>query len=247
MDIQGARIVVTGGAAGLGLAIATALHEAGAIPVVVDRDAEALARVGAALACPTFLADLTSAEAVDAMVESVCAGGMPQGLINNAGIIRNAPLLNLFDPAERRHSLELWEEVIDVNLTAVFLVTRAFVARMAEKRVRGVVISMSSIAAKGNAGQGAYAAAKAGVEALTKSWARELGPLGFRFMAIAPGFIDTPSTRRALSEEVLTELKRRTPLRRLGQAEEVAQAVLYALKNDMATGSVLEVDGGITL
>jgi 3-oxoacyl-[acyl-carrier protein] reductase len=156
-------------------------------------------------------------------------------------------LLNLFDPADRRHSLELWQEIIDVNLTAVFLVTRALVARMAEQRIRGVVVSMSSIAARGNAGQGAYSAAKAGVEALTRAWAKELGVLGFRFLAIAPGFVDTASTRTALSEEALAELKRRTPLRRLGQADEIAAAVLYALQNDMATGTVLEVDGGLTL
>lgn len=247
MDLTGKRVLVTGGASGLGLAIAQALHASGAIPLVVDRDEAALQRVSVDLKCPVFKAELTDPEDVDRMIAAVCADGVPQGLVNNAGIIRNAPLLNMFDRVDSRHSLALWNEVLDVNLTAVFLVTRSLVARMVEQRVRGAVVSMSSISARGNAGQGAYSAAKAGVEALTKTWAKELGPLGIRFLAIAPGFVDTPSTRAALNDDALTEIKRRTPLRRLGLATEIAAAVLYALQNDMATGTVIEVDGGLCL
>jgi 3-oxoacyl-[acyl-carrier protein] reductase len=110
-----------------------------------------------------------------------------------------------------------------------------------------VIVNMSSISARGNAGQSAYAAAKAGVEALTRSWAKELGPLGLRFVAVAPGFIDTPSTRAALSVEILEELKQKTPLRRLGEVANVALAVIYALENDLLTGTVLDVDGGLTI
>lgn len=247
MDIRGARIVVTGGASGLGLGIAAALAGRGAVPILIDRDAEALRRAGDQVGCPAHLADLTLPDQVAAVADKVCAEGVPCGLVNNAGVIRNGMLLNLLSRDEPYHSLDLWDEVISINLTSVFLVTRAFASRMVRARVRGAIINMSSISARGNAGQGAYAAAKAGVEALTRSWAKELGPLGLRFVAVAPGFIDTPSTRMALNEEVLNELRQKTPLRRLGEVAEVTSAVLYALENDMLTGTVLDVDGGLTM
>lgn len=247
MEVRGARIVVTGGASGLGFGIAEALAKRGAVPIIVDRDPEALGRARGSLGCPAHQADITSPEQVNQVVETICAEGAPIGLVNNAGVIRNGMLLNLFSREEPYHSLELWNEVININLTSVFLMTRALASRMVRERVRGTVVNMSSISARGNAGQGAYAAAKAGVEALTRSWAKELGPMGLRFVAVAPGFVDTPSTRAALNEEILDELKQKTPLRRLGEVVNVASAVLYALENDMLTGTVLEVDGGLTL
>ena len=113
--------------------------------------------------------------------------------------------------------------------------------------VRGYIVNISSIAAGGNAGQSAYAAAKAGVTALGITWAKELGPLGIRSVVVAPGFIDTPSTRAGLTEDRLKALAGQTPLRRLGQAEDVVRAVVTAIENDYTTGTVLHVDGGLTL
>ena len=248
MNLEGAVIVVTGGASGLGYGIAEALVQRGARPIILDRDDEALRAAGEALQCPIYRIELTDPQQVDSIVAEICAAhGVPQGLINNAGVLRSAPLLNLLNREQPRHSLELWQEVLNINLTAVFLMTRAVAEQMARKRVRGVIISMSSISARGNAGQSAYSAAKAGVEALTRVWAKELGPLGLRFAAIAPGFIDTPSTRAALTEETLEDWKRKTPLRRLGRVEDVAQAAVSILENDMITGTVLEVTGGLSV
>jgi 3-oxoacyl-[acyl-carrier protein] reductase len=247
MDLHSSRIVVTGGGSGLGLGIAEALAERGAVPIIIDRNPEAIQWASQQLGCPAYLADLTVPEQVATVVETICAEGVPQGLVNNAGVIRNGMLLNLFNRDEPFHSLDLWNEVIEVNLTSVFLMTRALALRMMWARTRGVIVNMSSISARGNAGQGAYAAAKAGVEALTRSWAKELGPLGLRFVAVAPGFIDTPSTRAALNEEILEELKQKTPLRRLGEVVHVTSAVIYALENDLLTGNVLDVDGGLTM
>jgi 3-oxoacyl-[acyl-carrier protein] reductase len=248
MKLAGALVVVTGGAAGLGYAIAEALQKDGAVPIILDRDQEALDAAVGRLSCPGYAVDVTDPEAVDAVVATVCERhGTPQGLVNNAGILRSAPLLSLGNTENPRHSLELWNEVLATNLTSVFLVTRAVADRMVRQRVRGAVVSMSSVAARGNAGQTAYAAAKAGVEAITRVWTRELGPLGLRFVAVAPGYVDTPSTRAAVPEDILETLRRETPLRRLGTPEQIADTVLYALRNDMVTGAVLPVDGGLVV
>ena len=118
---------------------------------------------------------------------------------------------------------------------------------MLAKRTKGVVVSVSSLAARGNAGQSAYAAAKAGVNALTMTWAKELGAMGLRFVSVAPGFIETPSTNAALSEATITKLKQQIPLRRLGDMVCVYQAVRYALENDYVNGTVLDVDGGLVI
>jgi 3-oxoacyl-[acyl-carrier protein] reductase len=247
MELRSSRIVITGGGGGIGLGIAEALAERGAIPIIIDRNQESIAVARQRLGCHAYLADLTKPDQVASVVDQLCAKEVPQALINNAGVIRNGMLVKLLDREEPFHSLALWDEVIQSNLTSTFLMTRELSSRMVRARARGVFVNMSSISARGNAGQGAYAAAKAGVEALTHSWAKELGPLGLRFIAVAPGFIDTPSTRAALNEEMLEELRNETPLRQLGKVTHVASAVIYALENDFITGRVLNVDGGLTL
>ena len=111
----------------------------------------------------------------------------------------------------------------------------------------GVIINFGSIAAQGNAGQTAYAAAKAALEAMTVTWSKELGAFGIRVCAVAPGFIDTPSTHAALSTNLVDQWKRQVPLRRLGTPAEVAHAVRFILENDYYNGQVLHLDGGLRI
>ncbi len=144
--------------------------------------------------------------------------------------------MNLLAPKQKRHLLENWDRVIRSNLTATFLLSSHVAEAMATSRTKGVIINFSSVSAAGNPGQSAYAAAKAGIEALTSVWAKELGPLGVRVVTIAPGFVDTPSTRTALPDDSLKEWARRTPLRRLAKADEIAGAVMFAIENDYLTG-----------
>lgn len=249
MKLDGKAVIVTGAAGCLGRVIADALEAEGARVVAWDRDADGVAALQAAhpqrlcTAC-----DLTDeAQVAAALALAVERHGKVEGLVNNAGLIHNTLLFNVMGGDRRRHGLSDWRRVLDANLTTTFVATSHVVEHMAMTRTRGVVVNISSIAAGGNAGQSAYAAAKAGVESLTVTWARELGALGIRVMALAPGFVDTPSTRAALSESVLTELTRRTPLRRLVSAEGVARSVLFAFHNDDLTGLVLPVDGGLSL
>lgn len=248
MKLDGARVVITGGASGLGLATAARLKAAGSSLFLLDINGESLDHATAELTCKSVLVDVTDEAQVDEAIGRICSDhGCPHVLVNSAGILRSAPLLSLMNAEVPRHSFALWNQVMTTNLSSVFLVTRAITERMVRARVKGVVISLSSISANGNSGQSAYSAAKAGVEALTRVWAKELGPLGLRFVAIAPGYIDTPSTREAVPDDILETLRRETPLRRLGEPEHIAQAVQFAIENDMLTATTLEIDGGLLM
>lgn len=151
------------------------------------------------------------------------------------------------DPQQRRHRISTWDATIRSNLTVTFVLGAHVAESMASTRTKGVIINFSSIAAAGNPGQSAYSAAKAGIEAMTTVWARELGPLGIRAVTIAPGFVATASTDAAMSESALSEIKRRTPLLRLAKAQEIASAVDFAIANDFLTGTTIAVNGGLVL
>jgi 3-oxoacyl-[acyl-carrier protein] reductase len=247
MKLAGAHVLLTGGGRGLGRHMAERLASDGAQVWVLERDETLCTELRAAglhvLAC-----DATDPAAVDASLQAAEAQGATFAvLVNNAGLIHSEPLVNMLSRGERAHSRDSWRTVLGANLDSVFYVTSRVVDRMMAQRIKGVVISVSSIAAQGNAGQSAYSAAKAGVNALTRSWAKELGPLGYRFAAVAPGFIDTPSTRAALSEAIVDQLEKKIPLRRLGEPESVYLAVRHVIENDYLNGIVLDVDGGLTL
>lgn len=248
MTLLNRTAIVTGGAGSLGRAISQSLKEQGCRVVVLDADAPGLLAFISTIGVEGMVCDLNDAGATERCVRETWERFGPISiLINAVGLIHNAPLINVTASIDRRHDVDAWRRVIDANLTSVFLATVNTVERMVSTRTRGVVISFSSVAAIGNAGQGAYSAAKAGVNAMTQAWAKELGALGIRFVAISPGFIDTPSTRAALPEPILKEWIRKTPLRRLGSIEDVLSAVLFAIANEHLTGKVIELDGGLTM
>jgi 3-oxoacyl-[acyl-carrier protein] reductase len=168
-------------------------------------------------------------------------------LVNAAGWICSAPLYNLLDRNAGRHDIGLWDKALRLNLTTAFVMGSCVAEKMIRSRTRGIIINISSVAAGGNAGQSAYAAAKAGTNALAMTWAKELGAMGIRSLAIAPGFIDTPSTHAAMTAERLKDWIAKVPLRRLGTIEQVARAVVFAVENDYLSGTVIELDGGLAL
>jgi 3-oxoacyl-[acyl-carrier protein] reductase len=246
-SLENRTAIVTGAAGSLGSAIARGLRDRGCRVVALDRDT-ALAAIASETGIDTVACDLLDLAATESCIgEAWKRNGPVSILVNAVGLIHSAPLVNIAARTDRRHSLEDWRRVIDANLTAVFAATVAVVDRMVAERIRGVVVNFSSVAAAGNAGQGAYSAAKAGVEAMTKAWAKELGILGIRFVAIAPGFIDTASTRAALPGSAIKEWVQRTPLRRLGSVVDVVSAVAFAIDNDHLTGKVIELDGGLSI
>lgn len=250
MKIAGAQILVTGGGRGIGRFLVEQFDLANAHVAVLERD-EILCNELRESGCgriKVWPCDVTDPDDVDATLKAVQASGFDTDvLINNAGLIHSEPLVNILSRIDRVHSRESWRRVMAVDLDAVFFVTSRIVDQMLAKRRKGVVISISSISADGNAGQSAYSAAKAGVNALTRTWAKELGPMGLRFAAIAPGFIDTLSTRAALSEVALARLQQQIPLRRLGDVESIFLAVCQIIENDYLTGTVLKIDGGLVI
>jgi 3-oxoacyl-[acyl-carrier protein] reductase len=249
MKLSDAQALVTGGGSGIGRHLAQRLAAKAKRVAIFEKDESAMAEVSTenrAISC--YLCDVTDPAAVAKAVAAMENDGFEVDvLVNNAGLIQSAPLINMLEKSNRVHSAETWQQVLAANLSSVFYVTGHVVDHMLKRRKKGVVINMSSISANGNAGQSAYSAAKSGVNALTRTWAKELGGFGIRFVSIAPGFLDTPSTQKALSEAILTKLKQQIPLRRLGEVEHIYQTVRFIVENDYLNGTVLEVDGGLVI
>jgi len=240
-------VVVTGAGGALGRFIATRYAGAGRAVLALDAAAAALHSLPETDLLNQRVCDLADPKALDAVLaEALPHGARIDLLVNAAGLIWNEPALALKGARLAAHGLDTFERVIRANLTTTFVVCTRMAARMARSG-GGVIVNFSSIAARGNAGQAAYSAAKAGVEGLTRALAQELGPLGIRVNAIAPGFIDVGSTRSALASEVLEQYAKRTPVRRLGAVDEVADAIESLYRNGFMNGIVLELDGGLRL
>jgi 3-oxoacyl-[acyl-carrier protein] reductase len=247
MNFANTTVLVTGGGRGIGRHLVQRLFEEGARVCVLELDPKLVEELNN-LGISSWQCDVSDADTVDTTIRQIFASGfLPQVLVNNAGVIHNEPLVNLLTKDDKAHSRQSWKRVIACDLDSVFYVTSRFVERLVSHRLKGTVVSISSISARGNAGQTAYSAAKAGVIALTSTWAKELGPLGFRFAAISPGFLDTQSTQAALSQGIQERLKNQIPLRRFGNAEHVYLALRYIIENDYVNGTALEVDGGLIL
>ncbi len=254
MQVSDSVIVITGGAQGLGRAMAENFAVQGASLALLDMNAEQLA--DAQLSCEkagakvvrTYVVNVTDEAAVEATFNALDADfdGFDV-LINNAGILRDGLLIKCKD-GEITHKMPLqqWQSVVDVNLTGTFLCGREAAAAMAKRERKGVIINISSVARAGNFGQTNYAATKAGVVAMTVTWAKELGRFGIRCGAIAPGFIETPMTATMKPEAVERALSM-VPLARWGQPNEVADSARFIIENDYFSGRVIEIDGGVRL
>jgi 3-oxoacyl-[acyl-carrier protein] reductase len=249
MDLTGKNAIVTGGVKGIGSCVVERLTQEGAVVCVVDVDESGLDKLAKAkrdIHC--IQCDIADHGQVEAMVNGLFENleGIDI-LVNNAGILYSAPLVSLTSSGTKKHDIEMWEKVISTDLSSVFYMTVNVVERMILKRTKGVIVNVSSVSASGNAGQSAYSAAKAGVNALTATWAKELSPLGIRVVAVAPGYTDTDSTMDAVHEDALKDVLRKVPLRRLAKPEEIAEGIVSVIKNDFFNGKVFELDGGLII
>ena len=252
MELKDKVIIVTGGGQGLGRAMGAYLAGKGAKLALVDLNQERLDESVAACKAAgsdarSYICNVANEDEVNKMVEQVVADfGTLNGLVNNAGILRDGLTIRVRDGEMTKMSLANWQAVIDVNLTGVFLCTREVAAKMIEIKAEGTIVNISSISRAGNMGQANYSAAKAAVAADTVVWAKELARYGIRVGAVAPGFIETEMTL-GMKPEALDKMTAGIPLRRMGKPENIAHSVAFIFENDYFTGRVLEVDGGLRL
>ncbi|WP_372982988.1 SDR family oxidoreductase [Marinobacter sediminum] len=253
MKLQDSVIAITGGGQGLGRAMAEYLAAKGARLALIDLMPEKLAE--AAEACKqaggdakTYVCNVAKEEDVTHTFEAIVGDfGQLNGLINNAGILRDGLMVKGKDGRiEKRMELAQWQAVIDVNLTGVFLCGREASSQMIKNGDQGVIINVASISRAGNMGQSNYSAAKAGVSALVPVWAKELARYGIRCMGIAPGFIETEMTA-SMKPEALEKMTAGIPLKRMGKPEEIASAAAFIFENDYMSGRMIEVDGALRL
>ncbi len=246
MTLEGKRAVVTGGGQGIGRAIALRLASLGAAVAVVDLNLDGAKTVAAEIEAEggtarSYALDVANADQVGEVFGAIGEdlGGIDI-LVNNAGITRDGLLA--------RMSLADWEIVLKVNLTGAFNCTRAVARGMMSQRY-GRIVNVSSVVGRiGNAGQANYAASKAGLIALTKSVAKELGSRGVTANAVAPGYIETQMTQ-SLPEKAREEFASKIALRRFGTPEDVANVVAFLASDDgdYVTGQTINVDGGMVM
>jgi len=238
--------IITGGAQGIGKATVKIFAQAGATVIIWDvNEAKANSTMAELKSLSGNIefqkVDVTSLESVTEAAKNIVEKHKKIDiLINNAGITRDASLLKM--------TIEQWKQVIDVNLTGVFNCTKAVAPFMVENKYGKIVNTSSVVGLYGNFGQTNYVATKSGIIGMTKVWARELGRKGINVNAVAPGFIATEMVE-TVPEKVIEMLKEKTPLGRLGDPEDIANAYLF-LVSDQAkyiTGTVLSVDGGLVL
>jgi 3-oxoacyl-[acyl-carrier protein] reductase len=239
------RVLITGIAGEIGRYLAEELTKDGWIVSGLDvrKPADEDQTPFSFLECD--LSDAADTEAKIAIFHQ--QSGSFDAVINCAGLIANAPLISFVDGKLEHHDTRLWDRVLSSCLSSAFYVTACTVAKMVASGRRGVIINISSVCAKGNAGQVAYSAAKAGMNGMTAALAKELGPMGIRVAALAPGYFDTASTRDHVAPAKLKQITSAVPLRRLGRLEEAASAVRFILANDYVNGKIIELDGGLVL
>ena len=243
MNINGQTALITGAGRGIGKTIAVKLAESGSDIAIADMNPvsdDVLREIEKnGTKCLAYQLDVTDVEAVDSVVKKIIdeTGGI-HILVNNAGITQD----NLF----MRMKLEQWSQVIDVNLNGVFHVTKAVIRTMV-KQHSGRIINISSVVGfSGNPGQVNYSSTKSGLIGFTKSLSREVGTRGITVNAVAPGFINTAMTQ-ALNENQQQAILSQIPLGRMGEAEDIANAVAFLASEEASyiTGTVLHVNGGM--
>lgn len=242
-QLDGKIALVTGASSGIGVGIARALHAQGAHVVLTGRREAELSAVAAELGerASVMPADLNDPAAPAALVEGIeAAHGRLDILVNNAGFTRDMLALRMAD--------EDWNAVLEVDLNAPFRLARASLRGMMKRRSGRIVSIASIVGVTGNAGQVNYAAAKAGLIGMSKALAQEVAPRGVTVNIVAPGFVATPMTDK-LNETQKTTLLSRIPLNRMGEAKDIAAAVVYLASDEAAwvTGTTVHVNGGMLM
>lgn len=260
MNLTNKVIAITGAGQGLGRAMAVYLANKGANIAIIDLNPEQMAETQAQVEATGSKAAIFPCNVADEQQVEETFAAIPQqlgsldGLINNAGILRDGLMVKAKGDEISKLSMPQWQAVIDVNLSGVFLCAREASIQMIKQAqakgesadCAGCIINISSISRAGNMGQSNYSAAKAGVAAMTVTWAKELARQNIRVAAIAPGFIETEMTK-SMKPEALAKMTAGIPLKRMGKPDEIAHSAAFIFENDYYTGRIIECDGGLRL
>lgn len=252
MQLNNKVIAITGAGQGLGKIMARSLSEQGANLALLDLNSSALLETKKE--CEAFGVKVRCYDTDVADEQNVCQSfeqieqdfSQLNGLVNNAGLMRDGMFIKVKDGTIQTMSLEQFQLVMNVNVTGSFLCGREAAKVMINTASNGVIINISSVARAGNVGQTNYSASKAAVATMSNVWAKELGRYNIRSVAIAPGVIKTAMTDQ-IKPEAMERLIGMIPVGRLGYPEEIASTVKFVFENDFITGRILEVDGGIRM
>ncbi len=243
-DLTGKTALVTGASGGIGGSVAKALVARGAKVVLSGTRVEALEKAAAEIGGETFIvpANLSDKASVEALAKGAeeKLGGRVDILVNNAGLTKDGLAMRMKD--------EDWQSVLDVNLTAAFILTRALMRNMMKNRWGRIISVTSVVGVTGNPGQANYAASKAGLIGMSKSLAQEVASRNITVNCVAPGFISTAMTD-ALNDEQKAAINGRIPAGKMGSADDIAAAVLYLASNEAGyvTGQTIHVNGGMAM
>ena len=255
MDLNNASAIVTGGASGIGAAVARQLSEKGATVVVADLNAEKGEALAKEIGGMFVSVDVTKTDQVQAAVDAAREAGPLRVLVNSAGIGSAARTIGRDGTIDSAHDLDIWKKVIEINLVGSFDAIRRAATVMSQNEPsdtgeKGAIVSMASVAAfDGQIGQSAYSASKGGIVGMTLPIARDLSAAGIRVNAVAPGLIDTPIYGEGeASEKFKANLGQNVLFpKRLGEASELASMVIELITNPYMNGEVVRVDGGIRM
>jgi len=254
MNLKGKKIIVTGGAGGIGSELTRLLLDQGSVVAVIDNDSEKIQKLKKSIpeekskSIEIYNVDVSKFKEVKVTVEKFYKKhGRIDALVNNAAILLDGLLLNLSGGKIEKLPIKIWNDTIATNLSGYFYSTREVVEKMALERTKGVIVNVSSISSIGNLGQTSYSASKAAVNALTVTWSQELSNFGIRVAGVSPGMTDTSMPRKSMSDSILKKWVMQTPMKRMALPSEIASTILFVLENDFICGRNIEVDGGLRM
>jgi len=252
MELKGKYVIVTGATGGIGEATVRMLLDCGVARVgILGRNRERLSTLSDQLASEgsadrivAMHADVTDGEAVEAAFKKFDEQAERLDvLVNNAGILAEGPIFSVSFKGIQRFPFERWQQVIDTNLSGAFRCAQLAIERMVRKRLRGLVLNVSSHSRRGRVAQSAYSASKGGLDSLTLTLARELRPFGIRCCAVAPGLTLT-GLLKDIAEPHIKKATEEIAVGRPGRPEEIAHGIRFCIENDFFNGRILELDGG---